>query len=83
MEEFGGGKLSQSVSQSTSKHLLYACFVPRTMLRDGKISSKRLNPCYQVHGIMMGKMHVNIKILQYSEMRAQALWEAKERGANG
>lgn len=31
----------------------------------------------------MDSRHVNIKILQYSEMRAQIPWEARERGAVG
>ena len=87
MEEFGGGKPSQSISQSVSQPANTYCMpvlCPEPCLVMGKCSSKRLNPCYQgVHGIMMGKMHVNIKILQYNEMRAQTLWEAKERGANG
>lgn len=31
----------------------------------------------------MDSRYVNMKILQYSEMRAQAPWEARERGAAG
>ena len=78
-----GGKLSQPASQPANTNSVpVLCSTPCLVM--GKYTSVRLSACFQgVHGIIVDSRYVNMKILQYSEMRAQAPWEARERGAAG
>lgn len=77
-----GSQISQSsIHQSISRPANTYCMpilCPEWCLVMEKYSLIRLNPCSQgVRGIVVGDTQVNVKKLQYREMRAQALWIPK------